>query len=202
MKHTPQDKRKVETKKKIVDAAMKLFSTKGYYETNSKEIAREAGVAIGSFYTYFADKKELLIDILNTYIQEVLPVSTDLDNSIPICSEDRKEALIKLIRKCFDMHNFSLGFYKQVTMLSEVNEEIGMVFKEYQNTMMSRIKDILSSYEPSIPNDCQKAACIIIYSAIEGSVHSSKLFKSDIEENILVNELVRFIDSYLSAPLI
>jgi len=189
----------METKKKIVDAAMILFSTRGYYQTTSKEIAREAGVAIGSFYTYFDDKEALLMDILNTYIQDILPMTVDSDHSSPICPDDRRVILKNVIEKCFDLHHFTLGFYQQVTMLSKVNEEVGMVFKEYQNTIMARINDILLRYEPRVPDDCQKAACIIIYAAIEGSIHASKFFKSDIEEAFLVNELVRFIDAYLSS---
>lgn len=199
LKHVPQDKRRMETKKKIVDAAMLLFSTKGYYQTNSKEIVKDAGVSIGSFYTYFEDKKALLIDILNTYIQEALPITWEQNYSSSICSHDRKVILKNLIENCFDSHHFTLGFYQQVTMLSTVDEEIGRVFKEYQNTILFRIKDILLSFEPNLPADCQKAACIILYAAIEGSIHSVKFSKPDIEASLLINELIRFLDSYLSA---
>lgn len=199
LKHVPQDKRRMETKKKIVDAAMLLFSTKGYYKTNSKEIAKDAGVSIGSFYTYFEDKKALLIDILNTYIQETLPITSEQNYSSSISSHDRKVILKSLIEKCFDSHYFTLGFYQQVTMLSAVDEEIGRVFKEYQNTILIRIKDILLSCEPNLSDNRKKAACIIVYSAIEGCIHFVKFSESDIEEKLLINELVRFIDAYLSS---
>ena len=54
---TPQQKRSEETRKRIIAAAERLFSEKGYYNTNSKEIAKAANVSIGSFYSYFKDKK-------------------------------------------------------------------------------------------------------------------------------------------------
>lgn len=199
LKHVPQDKRRMETKKKIVDAAMLLFSTKGYYQTNSKEIAKDAGVSIGSFYTYFEDKKALLIDILNTYIQEALPITLEQNYSSFVCSNNRKVILKNLIEKCFEFHHFPLGFYQQVTMLSTVDEEIGRVFKEYQNTIIFRINEILLCCEPNLPKDYQKSACIIVYSAIEGSIHAIKFSESDIEPKLLINELVRFLDAYLSA---
>lgn len=198
MKHIPQDRRRMETKKKIVDSAMLLFSTKGYYQTNSKEIVKDAGVSIGSFYTYFEDKKALLIDILKTNIKETLPITSEQNDSSSIGFHDRKAILKNMIAKYFDFHQFPPGFYHQVTMLSTVDEEIGTVFKEYKNTILFRINRILLSYEPNLPDDIQKAACIIIYSAIEGSIHSVKFSESDIEENLLINELVRFLDSYLS----
>jgi AcrR family transcriptional regulator len=196
MKHIPQHERKTETKKKIVDAAMMLFSSKGYYQTNSKEIAKEAGVAIGSFYSYFTDKKEVLKYILNAYIQEVLSESSASDN-YPVCSVDRKAILKDTIVKSFNMHNFTLGFYQQVTMLSIVDEEISLIFKEYQTAILSRISTLLEFFVPDLPDDCREAAGIIIYSAIEGAVHSVKFSRTDIKEDILIDELVRLVDSYL-----
>lgn len=198
MKRIPQDKRRELTKGKIVDAAMQLFSTKGYYQTNSKEIAKLAGVSIGSFYTYFKDKKVLLIDILDTYIQNTLELRTEISGFGKNCIEDRAYTLKALIDKCFDFHQFPIGFFQQVTMLSAVDQEIAMVYKQYKETFLLRIKEILSSCETSFPDDNLKAACIIVYSAIEGSIHAVKFSASDVEERLLKDELVRFLDAYLS----
>jgi len=199
VKHVSQEKRRMETKKKIATAAMLLFSTKGYYKTNSKEIAKNAGVSIGSFYTYFEDKRALLLDILNTYIQEALPITLEADHSSSIYSDDRKVILKNLIENSFESHHFTLGFYQQVTMLSMVDEEIGTVFKEYKDRILLRIKEVLLSCEPNLSDDHLEAASIIVYSAIEGSIHSVKFSEHDIDASLLINELVRFIDSYLSA---
>lgn len=196
MKHIPQQERRAETKKKIVDAAMMLFSSNGYYHTNSKEIAKEAGVAIGSFYTYFTNKKEVLKHILNTYVQEVLSETT-ASADYPISYADRKAILKDTIVKSFALHNFTLGFYQQVTMLSIADEEIGLIFKEYQSAILSRISILLKFFIPDLPDDSRQAAGIIIYSAIEGAVHSVKFSRIDIKEDIIIDELVRLVESYL-----
>lgn len=196
MKHIPQNERRAETKKKIVDAAMMLFSSKGYYQTNSKEIAWKAGVAIGSFYTYFTDKKEVLKYILNVYIQEVLSEASASDD-YPVCSVDRKAILKDTIIKSFNLHNFTLGFYQQVTMLSIVDAEISLIFKEYQTAILSRISTLIEFFVPDLPDNSREAAGIIIYSAIEGAVHSVKFSRTDIKEGILVDELVRLVEAYL-----
>ena len=41
---TPKQQRGKETKLKIIRAAIKLFAKKGFYKTNSKEIAKRAGI--------------------------------------------------------------------------------------------------------------------------------------------------------------
>lgn len=198
MKHKAQLERKTETKKKIVDAAMSLFSLKGYYQTNSKEIAREAGVSTGSFYTYFTDKKDTLKYILNTYIQEVISDVTASEDD-PISTIDRKVILRDTIAKSFNLHNFSTGFYQQVTTLSIADEEIGLIFKEYKTTILMRISKLLEHLAPELSADSREAASIIIHSAIEGTVHMVKFSTTDQKEDILIDELVRFVDSYLAA---
>lgn len=43
-------------------AAQKLFVEKGYDETRPQDIAREAGLANGTFYLHFNDKKDAFLD--------------------------------------------------------------------------------------------------------------------------------------------
>ena len=50
-------------KEKIINSANKLFEEKGYFNTNSNEIAKSAGLAAGTFYNYFKTKEELFIEI-------------------------------------------------------------------------------------------------------------------------------------------
>ena len=68
----PKQKRSIEKKQRIKDAAIKLMSEKGYHSTSSNEIAKEAGVSIGTFYSYYKDKKdlykELVADIYNVVL--------------------------------------------------------------------------------------------------------------------------------------
>ena len=56
--------RAAETRKKLVAAAKKLITANGFDSISIEDIAKEAGVSTGSFYTYFK-KKEDVIDELN-----------------------------------------------------------------------------------------------------------------------------------------
>lgn len=49
---------------RLVSAACRVLSEKGYEATTVKEIARAAGVSPGLFHYYFASKDELLLDVL------------------------------------------------------------------------------------------------------------------------------------------
>ena len=71
----PKQQRSIEKKQRIKDTAVKLMSEKGYHSTSSNEIAKEADVSIGTFYSYFSDKKalytELVADIYSVVLKAV-----------------------------------------------------------------------------------------------------------------------------------
>src|SRR5579859_2194200 len=52
-------------RKQILDAATQVFAEKGFHRATIKDIARVAGIADGTIYTYFASKTDVLLAILN-----------------------------------------------------------------------------------------------------------------------------------------
>lgn len=63
---------RLKSKENIIQAALKLFSTKGYHATSTSAIAKEAGVAAGLMYNYFSSKEELLVSIIDQFFQELI----------------------------------------------------------------------------------------------------------------------------------
>jgi AcrR family transcriptional regulator len=48
-------------KEQILNAAMSVFSSKGYGEATVADIAKIAGIGVGTIYHYYKDKRELLL---------------------------------------------------------------------------------------------------------------------------------------------
>ena len=55
----PSTERGRRTRRKLLDAATLEFGENGFHQTSVSEITRRAGVALGSFYTYFETKDEI-----------------------------------------------------------------------------------------------------------------------------------------------
>jgi TetR/AcrR family fatty acid metabolism transcriptional regulator len=49
----------------ILDAATQVFAARGFHRTTIRDIAKTAGVADGTIYTYFANKQALLLGIMD-----------------------------------------------------------------------------------------------------------------------------------------
>ena len=67
----PRQKRAIEKKDKIIEAGFNMICKNGYYNTNTAEIAKKAGVSTGIVYQYFNDKHDILIEGLNKYGDEI-----------------------------------------------------------------------------------------------------------------------------------
>jgi TetR/AcrR family transcriptional regulator, mexJK operon transcriptional repressor len=64
----------------LVAAAERLFVAHGYDAITADAIAAEAGVSTGTFYSYFSDKRDVLLWLLAEHVDEVLglaPASTE-----------------------------------------------------------------------------------------------------------------------------
>jgi len=60
-----------EKEKAIIEAAIKLYATKGFASTSIQEIVSESGISKGAFYLYFKSKDALLIAILEYYFDYI-----------------------------------------------------------------------------------------------------------------------------------
>ena len=68
---TPRTERGRKTLRKLLDAAAVEFGEKGFHEASVSSITRRAGVALGSFYTYF-DSKDALFRALVADMSEMV----------------------------------------------------------------------------------------------------------------------------------
>ena len=66
----PQQARAVRTRRRVLEAAVHCFETHGFDETTTAMIAREADVAVGTVYGYFNDKRDILLELLDTVVRE------------------------------------------------------------------------------------------------------------------------------------
>ena len=66
--------RATNTRQRLVDAGLYLFWLQGYAATGIAQILERAKANAGSFYHFFKTKEELLLAVLELYIQSLDPV--------------------------------------------------------------------------------------------------------------------------------
>lgn len=81
---------KIQTKDKIFDTALDLFSKKGYDSVSVRTIASEVGIKESSIYNHYSSKKDILMSILN-YFEEYFKGNPLDDESIRKLLEENPE---------------------------------------------------------------------------------------------------------------
>lgn len=56
----------------IMEAAMRVFSRRGYNKTNVSELVSQAGVARGTFYLYFRSKRDVMTRLIERFMTQIL----------------------------------------------------------------------------------------------------------------------------------
>lgn len=58
-------------RQEILEAALRLFSAKGYFCTSMQDVRREAGVSIGAIYHYFRNKEEIATALYDSLLEQM-----------------------------------------------------------------------------------------------------------------------------------
>ena len=74
--------RAVKTIEKILTTALEVYAKKGYHNTTVDEIARSAGLSVGTAYRYFKNKKELLLATLEYCFDNIFEFTGLTEKSI------------------------------------------------------------------------------------------------------------------------
>jgi AcrR family transcriptional regulator len=62
---------KAERRQQILAAARDLFAKRGYHQTTIDDIVAQAGVARGTFYLYFEDKRAIFSDLIDRFSSQL-----------------------------------------------------------------------------------------------------------------------------------
>ncbi|WP_342430855.1 TetR/AcrR family transcriptional regulator [Neobacillus sp. FSL H8-0543] len=129
---TPIQERAQQKRKALVESGHALFILKGYDQTTAKEIAANAGVATGTFYRYFSDKRQLLMSLLEDQIDALLPPEPNWATSDP-------ESLLALLLETHDNRLKELGLQRVLPELLHKDSELADVLATARRNIHSKI---------------------------------------------------------------
>lgn len=193
----PQQQRSMETKQKIVAAAMKLFSEKGYHATNTKEIAKEAKVAVGSVYSYYTDKMEIFKDALALFHERFIKILRSHDALQLNTSQNKRELIRDVIEIMIKAHEVDIGFHREMDIMALSYPEIKDIADKEMQYFYKMTARLLRSWQlESRIKDPTAAATVIILTA-HSVVEAIAFGATDIERERLIEETTDMLHYYL-----
>ncbi len=122
----------------IIDAAIKVFSKKGYNGTTTKEIAKEAGVAEGTIFRYFRTKKDLLLSLVSPYVVRSLA-----DTLEEFSGKDDETVFKAIIRNRLKIIRENLDLVRLLLAESQFHPELR---EQFVGKIVMQAASILESY--------------------------------------------------------
>ncbi|MFA4920232.1 MAG: TetR/AcrR family transcriptional regulator [Thermodesulfovibrionales bacterium] len=183
----------IESKKRILDAAMKVFAEYGYSKANMRMIAKASDISIGGLYLYFKNKEDLYLTMMKSrmgdFAGKTMESVKDINDPAKAISifmamslnyaKKHKELILVQGRE----HGFAFGL------------EMKRKFFKKQRGLIENIirQGIQSGVFKKV--DVQKTARII-FSVIRGFILSiivepDSLFSPEECSNLILNGLVR-----------
>ncbi len=157
----PTQKRSIEKRNKIIEKGFKLMCEKGYYNTNTTEIAKYADVSTGIIYQYFNDKKDIFLEGVKNYSDSILyPMINILEEkSMDINNLDK--IIEDVIDKFITKHTISKKAHEELMAMSHLDEDISNIFKESEIEMTEKIVSLLKKNNIILENEEEKVHIII-----------------------------------------
>lgn len=192
----PRQTRAIEKKKKIAQAGFKLFCDKGFHNTNTNEIAKEAGVSIGIVYHYFKDKKSIFLAVMDQVIPKF---DVNMIKQLHL-SKDRKELeafFSDIIDKNVQLHVMSKVPHEEFHAMRHFDPDIAEYMNHFNEQLLSSIAEALPLLGFSISHPQEKVD--MIYHMIDQYSDSIVLNKRkkinyDVMKKLLIETILNLLD--------
>jgi len=171
----------------ILQTAKTLFSQRGFFNTSVSDITKETGLPVGSIYTYFKGKEEIVRAIVNEGWDDLRSRLTETVASAQ-SAEDKLKVIIDMflpeVLKDMDLVNILLSEAITYTKIEEKVEELSGIILSLLKTI-ARDNNMLDGFDKNMMD----TALVVYFLGIMAAVRVSR--SSDI--GIKVNDILKFI---------
>lgn len=169
-------------RKLILDAALTLFAIKDFRSVTVREIAKEAGVSIGTIYNYYPNLSELFLGVFLECAQEMTQHLDELNRDSSPSLEELSEFYITYLNENMTFYQMMSHFMLGGEMSTKANKKLD----EHMSQLMDRIENAVLG--AGIKNDSRLTAHAL-FSALNGIMISYARYPGKTDDDILRHTL-------------
>jgi len=196
-KKRPQQSRGQKTRRKLLAAALELFKTQGYSETTARHISESAGVAIGSFYVYFQDKKAVFSELMDSYYHDFQNLDLVSTLAPPVLPRTRKDQLHDLVNLVSHFIASMGDFYSAINALYQGDEAIRQEINAFESQVVHRIQELLMNLPQIRRSPEPEAQALLLYLFMENMANRLRYQLPVSDDTDVREEMVRWLELLL-----
>ncbi len=192
----PTQKRSIEKRNKIVEKGFELMCEQGYFSTNTTEIAKYANVSTGIIYQYFNDKKEIFIEGVKNYSNNIMFPMLGILETTKIDLKNLNNLLENMIDSFIKSHTISKKAHEELMAMSHLDNDVAKIFKDSELESTNKIVNILNTN--GIRKDNLEEKIHIIIAMVDNLCHDIVYHKHEninynTMKNIVINEIIHLL---------
>jgi len=192
----PIQKRSKEKRNRIIAATRKLFNDIGYKETTTHKIAEEAGVSVGSLYSYFRNKRDILVVIMEGFLNRIFLQHQSSFEEALTRSKNLEEAVELVIMRYVEMLEDEKRLHKEIFLQAYQDPELRDLYFD-NNTMVEFIVEKLkTAYGDRVEVDDIQAAAFLLRHGAGAAINFLVQFGSAGSQETILREIKKMIYRY------
>jgi len=192
------DSAPIDTRSRIVAAAMELFWEKGYGSTSIADILARASINSGSLYHFFPGKQDLLVAVLEAYRDGIRPMLLDPAWQGIADPLDRVFALLAKYRELIAATDAFYGcpIGSLALELHEPDPIVRERLADNFDAWTGAIRSCLEAARDRLPADIDRAALAeFVLTVMEGAVMQARTHRDVAYFDRAVSQLQRHFDA-------
>ena len=161
----------------LLAAALALFGEHGYETVKIEEIATHAGSGVGTFYAYFRSKQQLLVVLMQRYLEAML--------ALDLLTVDRTQSLLAIIsqavRRAFVPDRAYAGLWRAWREAAVVDPDLTAIDRQITAWMDTNVVVLIENFAMLAPlrSDLDRQATATVMNAMLLQLSQQPLLQSD-----------------------
>jgi AcrR family transcriptional regulator len=133
-------------RQRLIDAAYKVFSRKGFNNSSIKDVANEAGITPGLVHYYFKNKEELLLSVQGNFQNQYHSQYDSQDKS----TMNLKDVLLEIksrVEKDPDWYRWRYELYSLGLKSDPSKQEVARILQNGRESMSNPLQTIIGDAE-------------------------------------------------------
>ena len=206
-----------DTKKRILDAAEKLFAQKGFYATSLRMLTQEAGVNLAAVNYHFGSKEELIKAVIERRILPLNKVRLERMQKIKDnvnaegCPPDTREILLAFFEPTFEFRKSGKGAQDFISLIgrafSDPRDTVRKLFLKMVEPVFKLLFELLCEALPALPKNVVYLRLNFMLGAMAHSMNMSQMcqlipdgLSLKFDSATLVKQFIMFVETGLEGP--
>lgn len=177
--------------KNILNAAFELFGEYGYKEVDMKKIAKKAGIAVGTLYNYYSNKKELFIRVFEMSWENTFSRLDDMLQRGLSAKEKMRNFIEILYDEIISRKGLGGELFKENVLTEKNSKELIFMKEELSQRTQRLLKELRSSTDIKLSEAMDDRIALTVFMLI---IEMLRQFPSEKERNLeFINQLLESI---------